>query len=809
MTDDDRMLGLFRKLADELKVGDAGDDAAEQIVAAQKDPERRVGPYLILNEVGAGGAGRVCRAWHPELKRFCAIKFLTSDGEEQRLRLQREAQMAASLAHPCIVTVHEVGTHRGAPYLVMEFVDGPTLAQVRLTPRETLEIMRAIAEAVQYAHEREIVHRDLKPANILVSRDGRPRITDFGLARTLQAGTTITAPGTLVGTPAYLAPEVAAGGTPTRLSDVYGLGATLYHLLAGVPPYDGQSVMDVLQRVAAGDAPPLSSRAPSINRDVATIVHKAMARDPASRYASARALALDIGRYLDGHAIMARPESGVRKLGRMLARNRTAAILGMLLTFSLIAGAVAVGRSSRAETEARLKQSRDERIATLLDAAGAALKSAEEAQYVADAQLARVVGLADRAIAGLQEALALDPQHAATHALLGRAFAISFRPDDAVRHFSAALRADPSLFSARYGRGVIRLQRYLDGKAYPRAGADLASMKQQALEDLRQAARAGVAGWEDKYARAGAALAEERLEEVVSMAASIPPGDPTGADLLLLSARALAQLGRSADSVEACDRVLRLRPGHYRAHLLRGEAHYSLRKWDPAAADYARALAYYPFFASAWNMLGITKYFAGSYDLAREALDRSTELDAELVEPYSNRATLFAAQGDLDAALRELTKGIEKSGQLELYRNRCAIQQRRKQLDEALKDAEEMVLRYPNAPLAYSTRATVHHLMRRTEAFRADLKRALEIDPDFVDALILQALHLTEEGRFEEAIAAATRALPRDMSGRAVGARGTARWKLGDRTGAIEDFREAARLDPAMRKIYGVFLDEK
>jgi eukaryotic-like serine/threonine-protein kinase len=349
------------------------------------------GDYELIEEIARGGMGVVYKARQVSLDRVVAVKMILAGGfatPEFVQRFRTEAAAAAVLHHPNIVAIHEVGVYAGQHYFSMDFVDGPSLAALvghqPLPARRAAEYLKTIAEAIHYAHEQGILHRDLKPSNVLIDAHDQPRITDFGLAKRLDRETSLTLSGQMLGSPNFMPPEQATAkhGKVGGYSDVYALGGILYHLLTARPPFQADSLEIIVSQVLTAE--PVSPRMlnPSVPRDLETICLKCLEKEPSRRYATAQAMADELGRFLRGEPIQARPASRAEKVWRWCRRKPLVAGLVAGLMFALALGFAGVlwqwqraDRNAQEEARQRLR--------------------AEENAYAADMKLAQLAQMDD------------------------------------------------------------------------------------------------------------------------------------------------------------------------------------------------------------------------------------------------------------------------------------------------------------------------------------------------------------------------------------------------------------------------------
>ncbi len=511
--------------------------ALERLAQAAREgaePADLLARYELGRELGRGAMGVVVEARDVELGRQVALKLLSRAAElapDARARFLREARAAARLAHPFIAAVYDANE----AFIAMQLVDGKNLAERPVRdPRRIATLVRDAALAVHYAHSQGVVHRDLKPANLMATDDDPPRVyvMDFGLAKETELDAGLSRSGSIVGTPAYMAPEQARGAAVDARSDVYGLGATLYDQLAGRPPFAGESVLELLRKVVEDEPPPL--RVAGADRDLCTIVETCLAKEPERRYASALALAGDLDRWLAGELVLARPASLAHRARRFLAQRQgqvVAALAAASLAVLVVAPFWLQARERRVSAERALVLA--EGVDRALDRARALRASSrpEEAAEVLDAATREARAFGARTDVGRASLF------------LGRLLAAQGRAEDAAAAFDSALALDPALADARFERGLAR-------GALVRAGtrdgeppsSEMERLRAAAIADLSSATADSDASTEAVWGAAlrawlsGDALAEKLCGDVIVL-------DPTHVEARLVLARIVSAAG--------------------------------------------------------------------------------------------------------------------------------------------------------------------------------------------------------------------------------------------------------------------------
>jgi tetratricopeptide (TPR) repeat protein len=774
-----------------------------------------VAGYEILEEVGRGGMGVVYKARQLGLDRVVALKMILAGGHaggRAVARFQAEGRAVARLQHPNIVQIYEVGDSNGHPFFSLEFVDGGCLAQALhkcgpLPGPRAARLVETLARAMHFAHERGIVHRDLKPGNVLLTGDGTPKITDFGIAKQRDEGAIRTDTGAILGTPGYMAPEQAGGKGKDvgPAADVYALGAILYECLTGRPPFTGDSPVDVLLCLTREEPARPSVLLEHIPYDLETICLKCLEKDPNKRYASAGDLAADLGRFLNHEPIRARRVGPAERAVRWVRRRPGPAALlaGALVLTAVLAGTA--GRQARAERQRR-EQARAE-VRDQLDRAATA-RAAQELEIARDLlETARRRTQDDRGLADLAaEIEGLRGEVSARQNALTQYRTFSRLRDEALFHATlsagdgatanlqatrdraqAALDAaeDPELSAdgltpperdqINHGRYELLLV-LADVTARPRPGQDEAqrtAAARQALGLLDRASQLGLvtATYHLRRARYLEQLGEKDwARESARRAADCPP--TTVFDHHLIGVERYRQGPEAAKPsfVEA----LRLQPDHFWSHYFLALCYIREGKYEPARDSLTPCVRQRPDVVWVYLLRGFAqgqlRQFAAAEDDFRRAvelLEKAPSPEAEYVL-LNNRGVLRASQERYALAVEDLTRAARlRPEQYQAYASLAQVYLQDRHPDlaldaygKAITAAERLVATNDLEPqalgLLYRNRARVYLGRKDLPAALADLessvKREVAAGPSRGVAWAEYGYALALAGRLGEAV---------------------------------------------------------
>ncbi|MBI3268296.1 MAG: protein kinase [Planctomycetes bacterium] len=537
--------------------------------------------YRLVRQIGRGGFGVVWLARDEDLQRPVALKFLTDARPADVERFRREARFAARLADPAFVQVYELGEAGGRPFIAMQFVDGASLAEVRLGRAEALRVIATVARALGQAHAGGIVHRDLKPQNLLVDKEGRAYVTDFGIARDLRAteGMTLTADGAVVGTPSYLPPEQARGDARAvdGRSDVYSLGATLYFLLTGRPPVQGENLLEVLHAVVHAEPPPPRTLDPSISVELEAIVLKCLRKRPADRYDGMPALAEDLERVLAGQPVAAAapPASPSRATAAATAASTPRTDVG----------------------------GGDPYLAEVLEAARD-IADWDAGLYRVSSNICRTYPRLDAVVARLDRILASRPDHAMARFYRGLALFRRERLALALEEMERVIGRLGDMATAHFELGRLYLALYLRDARHAhqhlsRSGvgdhlADARGRLDQALLSFQEAQRgkADLTLWQLDFARAIERLADGDVEGCVAACDAILERDPDIEEVWRTRGDALRLAGK--DPIASYDHALQVRRSYHEALAAKAETHLARGAHAEAREALGQALSVCP-----------------------------------------------------------------------------------------------------------------------------------------------------------------------------------------------------------------------
>jgi TolB-like protein/tRNA A-37 threonylcarbamoyl transferase component Bud32/Tfp pilus assembly protein PilF len=667
------------------------------------DKEWRLGNYEILEEVGRGGMGVIYRARQRHSGRIVALKRVVAyhaDSHETLARFRREAEAAASLDHPNILPVYEVSeTQDGIPFFSMKFATGGSLrtgaSGFRSEPRECVRLMAKIARAIEYAHTHGILHRDLQPGNILLDARGEPLVSDFGLAKWLDEESHLTRTLTTFGTPGYIAPEQAEGAHFGPAADIYSLGAILFNLLAGRPPFIGANALSVVQQTAATPAPKLRSFVPSLDRDLEIIVGRCLERDPKARYQTAGALAEDLERWLEGRPIIARPVRAPARVFRWSRRNPILASAGTACLLLALAVVWLLGEKFLAPKTPAPEKS----IAVLpFENLSRDAENAFFADGVQDELLTDLARIADLKVIGRTSVLQYKSGVARNLRKIGQQLGVAHLVEGSVQRSGNRVRVNAQLIDARTDRPLW-------GQIYDRELADVFAVESEIATAIA--------------AELNAKLSQNEKSEIER---------PTTGDIpafdLYARAKNLLLTASFGDNL--------------RGHL------------QQAADLLNKAVARDPSFFQAYCQLAYTHdrlYFYG-YDhtparlaLAEAAIQTAFRLRPEAGETHLARAeNLYDGYLDYDGALSELEIARQTlPNDARIFALIGCIHRRQGRWEESARNLERAVELDPRDLDTLQQIAISYDLFRRYAEEKLVLGNALAIEPNHVETKVARA----------------------------------------------------------------------
>ncbi len=794
------------------------------VVEMAKKPDYCFEKFILLGLLGRGGAGEVWKAWQRDLRRYVAIKFLESRDDVDLDRFFLEAQTAASLSHPNITALYELNRHEGRYYIVMQFVDGVTLAvnAGKLAMTRVCQFIRDAALAFDYAHKTGIIHRDIKPQNIMVDRGGRIFVMDFGLAKRPKEDRGHTIEGMILGTPAYMSPEQAESkfSQMDRRSDVFSLGATFYSLVTGKPPVSGSTAMERLRQVIAGEVVPARKFNAKIPVEIEAIVAKSMDRDPALRYQSMAAFAEDLRKFLDGEPVTAAGPTIGKALRHTFRRHRTPILaVGVLLLVIGVATATFYAARRGSVDEGAL-QSKDEELKRKeaeaaareeLDKVRALWVDSERLSMIERTPWAKTTKSAESVIVAASVALQAHPKLTEARLLLARAYALRQDYEAAEKALKEAIERDPLHAHAHRDLGILLhfwahetdIQREWNGRRGTPAGDELRARSKPALATFLQSAVKkepyDVALCESAsfFAERDWPKAEEAARRAIEINAdrweahffrvktlrrmgrqndSIVSGELLGRlarnNPIALHAAAAANLGfvpkGDYDMGPACERakkfvdqLLGVRGDAPAYVMLRGLVHLMRKEYDAALGNADLLVKTAPTRPDGLVLRGMAHLESKNADKALQAIDEGGRAHPNLAVFAVLRGQGLLLQQDAEGALASFVRAIELDpDNLEAHLARGQLRMMMRRIDDALSDFERAAQLDPSTGFLHLNFLVSCERWDDTVTFASKYKVHIPNDPAIYMFMGMAQFQLKRFLDAAEALTVADRLLP-------------------------------------------------
>ncbi|HZL71239.1 MAG TPA: protein kinase, partial [Planctomycetota bacterium] len=746
-------------------------------VTAAKETSKRFGKYVRTEKLGAGGMGEVWKALDTELNRYVALKFLKDDDPSSTVRFQREARTAAGLSHSGIASIYEVGEIDGRHFIAMQYVQGRTMAHFpRKDRRLVVRLFKDAARALDHAHRHGVIHRDLKPENLMVEEreDGwHIVILDFGLARPIEGGEKLSKSGEVYGTAAYMSPEQARGEHLDERADVYSLGATMYEVLTGKPPFRGANLLELLRKVGAEEPMKPRKLNPRIHRDLETIILKCLEKDRDRRYSNARELAEDLERFLNSDPILARPPSTLYRLRLQLGKKKAiAAAVAIAVAAVVTIAALWLYTWKPQQDQARLYREgmsiREEMLRLSM------------APQVDRERLKRKAAEA-RALFERANAFVETPE---AHVMRGRCLQMEGNPSEALAAFERAHALAPDDAASRIDLARALLLDYQDRRT--------PNILMMYGDKGRQSHKP-----ELKPESAEARKLRERAEVLLK------EKSVAGEKLDLLQGLLAVGRGDYANAAELLSRYNKVDGLDLQALHLEGRARFLSQDLKGSIEVLSRLMNLAPTMGDLlW--LGTARHQTGDFQGAIADFNRVVEMDPAYEAAYDRRAFTRQAIGDLKGALADYTMCIQLlpnhgSGQ----GHRAVVRRELGDLEGAMKDHNRAVELRPRNAGALIDRGGTRHDLEDYQGAIADCTRGLELDGNQPAAYSIRGRSREKLGDLEGAIADFTRGIEISPDPAAYYAdRGEAWVKLRKIAEAELDFTKAIELDPKLAYAY-------